>query len=133
MDHGKNFYEPSMTKQSFKAECDINLIMKRFKKTAGADFLSRYSGYVSGSFGDFSEVVDYRTALDQISRAKEVFGALPAKVRARFENDPAQFLDFVGNPANKDEMVALGLAVKAKPEATQEVKAVEADQTPKTA
>lgn len=108
----KMFSLPSRTKQEFKNECDINLIMKRFKKIAGADFLSRYQGIVGGQFGDFTQVTDYRTALDQVDRARSVFMALPAKVRARFENDPAKFLDFVHNPANEKEMVSLGLAVE---------------------
>lgn len=112
----KFFTEGSRTKQSFKTECDMNMIMKRFKKTAGVDFLNRYQGYMSGQFGDFSEVVDYRTALDQIARADEVFMALPAKVRARFENDAAQFLDFVQNPSNTDELVQMGLANPVKVE-----------------
>lgn len=111
----KVFSKPSKTKQSFKDECDINKIMKRFKKIMGAEYLNRYQGYVGGEFGDFSMVGDYRSAIEQVNRAKEVFGALPSKVRARFSNDPAEFLDFVQNPANADEMVSLGLATKRAP------------------
>lgn len=111
----KSFGKPSRTKQSFKDECDINLIMKRFKNVMGAEYLNRYQGYLSGEFGDFSNVMDYRSAIDQIEQARGVFGALPAKVRARFENDPAQFLDFVQNPANANELVDLGLATKGAP------------------
>lgn len=114
------FTEPSRTKQEFKNECDINIIMKRFKKVAGADFLSRYAGVVSGQFGDFSTVSDYRSAIEQVERARNVFMALPAKVRSRFENDPAQFLDFVENPANAAEMVSLGLAVDSAPASVSE-------------
>lgn len=114
----KMFNLPSRTKQSFKAECDVNVIMKRFKKTAGVDFLNRYQGYLTGEFGDFSEVVDYRTALEQVARAESVFGALPAALRSRFENDPAQFLDFVQDPANANELVSLGLATKKEDKET---------------
>lgn len=111
----KSFSKPSLTKQSFKDECDINKIMQRFKKISSADFLNRYQGYVSGEFGDFSAVSDYRTALDQLSQSRGVFDALPAKVRSRFNFDPAVFLDFVQNPANGDELVSLGLATKRAP------------------
>lgn len=110
--------DPSRTKQSFKDECDINKIMKRFKKVQGVEYLEQYRGYVGGNYGDFSQVVDYRSALDQVRRAQDVFGALPAAVRRRFGNDAAEFLDFVSNPANKDELVAMGLAepkVQPKP------------------
>lgn len=106
----KYFNNPSLTKQSFKDECDINVIMKRFRKVQNVDFLNRYQGYLDGQFGDFSQVQDYRTAIDQIQQARGVFDALPSKVRSRFGNDPAEFLDFVHNPANSDELVAMGLA-----------------------
>lgn len=66
----KYFNSPSLTKQSFKDECDINVIMKRFRKVQGAEFLNRYQGYLDGQFGDFSDVQDYRTALDQIQQAR---------------------------------------------------------------
>nr|WAE43895.1 MAG: internal scaffolding protein [Microviridae sp.] len=111
----KYFNQPSRTKQSFKAECDINLIMKRFKKVMSADYLTKFNSYVGGQFGDFSVVSDYRTAIEQVSQAKGVFGALPAKVRSRFSNDPASFLDFCHDPRNFDEMVSLGLATKRAP------------------
>lgn len=108
----KTFVGESKTKQSHRDECDINLIMKRFKKIQGADFLSQFNGYVGGEFGDFSIVTDYRSALEQIAKGKAVFDALPAKVRARFRNDAALFLDFVQDPRNGDELVAMGLANK---------------------
>lgn len=42
--------------------------------------------------------------------------ALPAQVRAKFSNDAAEFLDFVQNPKNADELVAMGLATKISDE-----------------
>lgn len=105
-----DFPEPSLTKQAFRDECDINHIMKRFKKIMNEDFLEKYNGYVGGQFGDFSEVADYRTALDQLKRANSVFEALPSIVRKRFDNDPALFLDFCQDPKNLDELRELGLA-----------------------
>lgn len=107
--------DPSLTKQSFKDECDVNMIMKRFKKICSSDFLEKFNGFVGGRFGDFSEVTDYRSAIDQVRQADAVFGALPAIVRKRFDNNPALFLDFVANPNNSDELVAMGLATKRAP------------------
>lgn len=114
-DVGVDFPEPSLTKQSFKDECDLNLIMKRFKNQNGEEFLNRYRGYLQGDYGDFSDVVDYRTALDRVKRANEAFDGLPAEVRRKFENDPGVFIEFATNPANHDEMVSLGLATKRAP------------------
>lgn len=106
------FNEPSRTKQAFKDMCDINKIMARFKKVQGADFLQRYNGCVGGQFGDFSNVTDYRSAIDQVRLAEDRFMSMPAVVRKRFQNDPAQFLDFCSDPSNIDELVSMGLASK---------------------
>lgn len=111
----KVFSKPSMTRQGHKDECDINKIVARFKQVAGPDVLDRLAGYVAGEYGDFSEVVDYRTALDQISQARASFEALPAIVRKEFDNDPAAFLDFVHNPDNADRLVEMGLAKPKAP------------------
>lgn len=105
----KFFTQPSRTKQSFKDECDVNLIMKRFKKVMGSDYLSRYNSLVGGDFLDVSLVSDYRSALDQVKRASAVFDALPAIVRSKFANDPARFVDFCHKPENLPELAKMGL------------------------
>ena len=45
------------------------------------------------------------------------FDGLDAFVRARFQNDPAQFLEFVSDPKNAQEMTSLGIVTgkKSKP------------------
>jgi len=111
----KEFNLKSRTKQAFKDECDINVIMRRFKKVCGTEFLEKFAGYTGGEFGDFSNVVDYRSAIEQVRAAEAVFGALPAILRKRFDNDAAAFLDFCQNPDNLEEMVELGLATKNPP------------------
>lgn len=47
--------------------------------------------------------------MNQIVQAQDMFMSLPSKIRNRFGNDPSQFLDFVSDPLNKDEMRSLGL------------------------
>ena len=37
---------------------------------------------------------------------------LPAQMRSRFNNDPAELLKFIKDPANLDEAVKLGILVK---------------------
>jgi phage internal scaffolding protein len=111
----KFFNNPSLTHQAFKEETDVNHIVKRFIRTEGDNFFEKLGNATDGMYGDFSEVVDYRTALDQVIAADEAFMALPAIVRKRFDNDPAQFLDFCGDPENLPEMRELGLC---KPESS---------------
>lgn len=108
----KFFNKPSLTRQEFKEECDLSLLLKRFARTPeGLAALQNAQGFVANArFEDVSNIPDYRTALDQVNLANESFMSLPAVVRRRFDNDPANFLDFVSNPANLDECRALGLA-----------------------
>jgi len=95
-----------MTKQSFKDECDINNIIKKFMKTGLMEHVNRYQG----DYSDICAFDDYQTSLNQVIEAGEMFSSLPAKIRSRFGNDPAAFLDFVGDPVNAQEMIDLGLA-----------------------
>ena len=45
------FTQPSLTKQSLAAECDINQIVKRFKKIHGSEMVDTLYGYAGGTFG----------------------------------------------------------------------------------
>jgi len=98
------FTRPSRTQQSFRDECDINNILKRFNVTGELPL-----GSVQPQYGDFSGITDYQSALNAVMAAQDSFLQLPAKVRAKFDNDPALFLEFASDEANKDEMKALGL------------------------
>lgn len=103
---------PSLTQQSGKDECDINIIVERAKRGADLSLLAR-SG--APMYGDFTGLPSYRDALLMVNKARDMFMSLDAFVRERFANDPAKLLDFLGDPKNRDEAVKLGL-VKA-PEA----------------
>ena len=103
----KKIEAPSLTKQSFQEECDVNRIMKRFEKTGLMEHVNTFGG----AYGDYTSVPqDYQACLDQVREAQEMFMTIPAKVRAQFDNDPGAFLAFVGDPANAEEMVKMGLA-----------------------
>lgn len=102
--------EPSMTQQQFEAECDINNIMKKYATTGQFTHLTSKQG----RYGDFSQITDYQEMLETIRYADEAFSSLPAEVRLRFKNNPAELLEFVQDPKNYDEGVKLGL-VQPKP------------------
>jgi phage internal scaffolding protein len=78
-----------MAQQQFREECDINTIMERFGRTGELVAPIRMPQY-----GDFDGVNDYHSAMNAIVEAQSAFDSLPAKVRARFSNDPAEFLEF---------------------------------------
>lgn len=106
-----HFAEPSMAKQSFAAECDINTIMKKYEKTGLIDHRARYPG----GYADVFNVGEYQEGLNQIRAAQEAFASLPAKVRRRFDNDPGAFVAFVENPENLEVLREMGLALPKEP------------------
>ncbi len=108
-----HFKEKSLTKQAMKDECDINKIMAQMQKTGMTDHVNTHQG----NYGDFTEVQDYQTSMNQVIAARDAFETLPAKVRARFRNSPAEFFEFVDDSENEDEMRELGLLPKKAPEA----------------
>lgn len=108
---GELVKEPSMTKQSFKEECDINNIIREFGVTGIATHIRQNEGL----FVDLPAPMEFQEAIELARGAQSAFDALPAQVRARFENDPEQFLAFMGNPDNQEEMIKLGLAKDTRP------------------
>lgn len=102
----KKFTGESRTRQSFNDETNINNIMARFDKTGLIDHVNEHQG----SYGDFSEISDYHTALNHVIQAQDSFNSLPSKLRAHFDNDPGLFLDFMTDPANTEEIKKMGLS-----------------------
>nr|QJB18997.1 MAG: internal scaffolding protein [Microvirus sp.] len=97
--------DKGVTKQADLRDCDINLIMKRYEKTGVLpDLIVK-----DGRYGDFSEVPDYQEACNIVKMADEQFAALDVTIRNRFANDPANFLAFVTDPKNIDEVEKMGL------------------------
>jgi len=109
---------PSRTKQSFAAECDINTILAKYAKTGLIEHVKRYGGF----YGDLPNGADFQTHLNAVIAGQDAFNSLPAKIRDKFHNDPAQFLAFVDDVENAEEMVTLGLREKpsSRPEASPE-------------
>ena len=105
--------DPGYTQQHFKDECDINNILDRYAQTGIVP--ERHGAF----YGDFSEGLEYREALDRLNSTQAEFDALPARTRDFFGNDPAKFLDFVSNPENKQHFSTIGLidAVIPQPQA----------------
>lgn len=108
LETGLKCEDPSLAKQADKDSCDINTIVKRFGLLGRMEVPSRLPTYA-----DYSNVTDFHTAMSAIAESREMFEALPANVRARFHNDPGQFVDFCSNAENREEAVSLGLITKA--------------------
>lgn len=97
--------DPGVTDGSQAAELDVNQIIRRAQKSGilpGAD--------IERVYADVSYSKDYHSALNIILQANKQFMGLEAELRARFDNDPAKFMDFMHDPKNVEEMISLGLA-----------------------
>lgn len=116
--------DPSLAQQHMKDECDINVIVERFGVTGQLPVTT-----LEPTYGDFSGVSDYQDALIKLQQTNADFMALPAAIRARFDNDPYELVNFLASEANREEAIQLGL-IDGQPVVEPIVSAVE---TPKDA
>jgi phage internal scaffolding protein len=114
---GLHCEDASLAQQHFKEECDINTILEKFNITGLMP-----EQPLSPRYGDFTGIGDYHTALNRVYAAQEEFEALPAQIRARFGNDPAQLIEFLENSDNRPEAEELGLVEKATAEVVEVAK-----------
>lgn len=108
-----SFPAQGRTKQSFKAECDINTIMAKYQSTGQMPQLNLGNPQYEDTTG-----YDFQEAAQLVASAKSQFNELPSSLRNRFENDPAKFLNFTSNPNNRVELAQMGLLT---PEATSAI------------
>lgn len=109
-------FDISRTSQEFAAESDINTIMARYHKTGVLPvFADKQPFYV-----DATDMPSFQDMQNTIISAREAFLALPAKVREKFGNDPARYVEFALDEKNIDEMRELDML---SPEALQRLDA----------
>ena len=99
--------DESLTKQCFSDECDFARVIQRWQSTGQLEHMNP----LPPQYSDVSEIPDYLSALNTVVEAEASFMSLPSTLRDRFDNDPAKFLGFVSDDANRDEAVKLGLVV----------------------
>lgn len=96
--------DPGVTKQSFRDECDINVIFKRFQDTGIPP-----GGFHMPAQEDFTDLcVDFTTAQNMMAAAKAEFMRMPADMRARWHNDPGELVAWLHDSANAEEADRLG-------------------------
>ncbi|AXH77792.1 MAG: internal scaffolding protein [Microviridae sp.] len=93
-------------KQEFKAETDINTILRKYVDTGewqeAPELLARDT-----FFNAVEAVTDYQDAMDLIAESDEIFNGLPAEIRARFNNSPSELIDWLSSGANTAEALEL--------------------------
>jgi phage internal scaffolding protein len=95
----------SATSQEFLAESNINTIMRRYVNKG----ILPSGNPRRPMYGDFMNVGDFLEAQQRFLSARELFSTLPASLRQKLHNNPAEFLVWVADPANKDEAERHGL------------------------
>lgn len=120
---------PSLTRQEFAAEADINNLMAQYEKTGILPTVNR----ADPAFLDVSDVPDLQSAMALVAAAQEAFMSLPASTRLTFDNDPVKFVAFAENPDNIEQMREWKLAPpKEEPPAPQKVEIVNPPPAEKT-
>lgn len=97
----------SMTQQHFKDECDINNILKSYRGKIPASEEPAF--FMDCTVNDLQSA--YEIAEDIGAR----FDSLDSEVRARFNNNPLELLEFVHNADNATAAIELGLLPKPEP------------------
>ena len=121
--------DPSLTQQQFRDEADINYIVRAYDTTGVYPSINPVDNSRVPMFGDFTGVPESaQEAYNFILDAKANFDHLPLEIRKRFNYDPGEFLAFVEDPRNADELVRLGLAVKVQEDTVKEDKNTVSDE-----
>lgn len=107
--------DPSLTKQEFKEETDINVILERFMRTGEPPPMP-----LPEHFTDISGRQSYYEMQTKLATANESFYLLPANQRAEFQNDPTRWADAVVaavDAGDRERLKELGIDVPpAKPQ-----------------
>lgn len=97
-------FEKTLTEQNHKERVQIQNILHKFTKTGMLTHVNR----LEGKYGDFPTHIEFHAMQNIIAKAQSMFESIPAQIRAKFQNDPAVFLEAVHDPANRDELIELG-------------------------
>ncbi|QCQ85090.1 internal scaffolding protein [Blackfly microvirus SF02] len=103
--------DEDLVQHSMQAECDINTIMARYSSTGDLTHVKESAA----EYGDFYDVSDYKTGQDRLIAVQALFMELPATLRDKLNNDPAQFIEYATDEKNIEELRSLGLAEPLPP------------------
>lgn len=98
-------FSPSLTKQEFADEADINVIMARYEATGTVPVNPNKQPF----YVDNVDMPDFMEAQNILLQAESAFMSLPAKVRREFDNDPAEFVRFANDEKNADRLAEWGM------------------------
>lgn len=118
----------TLTQQQFKDQTDVNNIMEKYRKTGS---ITHINNSATGVYLDLTTMPDYEQSLNTVIRGQNAFAAMPADIRQRFGNDPAQLIRFLADPSKQEEAIQLGLRIRP-PQSQQPVTPPPAPGTPES-
>lgn len=125
LDTSTKIKTPSLTKQVFRDECDINKIVKSFTETG------QPITHLNHSEPQYGEVpsTTYHESMNIVRDAEAAYADLPADVAEEFSS-PREFYEFTQEAANVPRMHEMGLmspsatkAYRAEQKASEEASA----------
>lgn len=102
--------EENATEQRFEGVTNINEIMDRVLsgRLVPVTVLDPQAALID-------DRMDFQQKLNIITKARQEFDLLPAKVKKRFNQDPGELVEFLKDEENRKEAESLGLVLKKKP------------------
>lgn len=97
--------EKILVEQNHKDEVDINNIVKKH----GMDLIAKTAAMQNFIYDD-NPNNDFQETMNAIIQAEKSFSSIPSEIRKKFDNSPAQFMDFIHNSENQQQLVDWGLA-----------------------
>ncbi len=92
------------TEQCHRDECDITKIIAKYDRTGVLNHVNEFEARYEDLTG-----LDYQTMLNTVANAQSMFEGLPSEIRNQFANDPANFISFMDDENNNEQMYEMGL------------------------
>ena len=96
------FKEPTLTKQSFKDECDINKIIKRFSETGQIPLQNG----LEAQYGE-APIMDLKLALDTVDNLRQEFDNLEPQQKEIFGGNMNNYAQFLSDYAESPQSFAI--------------------------
>lgn len=104
--------EEIRVEQSHKDEVNINNIIRKH----GIDMIAKTASVTQLQYWDGDPNNDFTEAMNKIAQGTQTFESLPSDIRKQFHNDPTEYMDYVFNPENRDDLIERGWMNPPEPE-----------------
>ena len=104
------------TEQCHRDDCDITKIIAKYDRTGVLNHVNEFEARYEDLTG-----LDYQTMLNTVANANSMFEGLPSEIRNQFANDPANFISFMDDENNNEQMYEMGLKQRPISEQTASV------------